>query len=93
MATRKRKVLRTEANIVASIDEELVNDSDSDANCVPEISSSEESYDQNDIADSGPCPSVDGVCKRDPSTKYSTLHRKSSSTICCSKWNRYDGIY
>jgi hypothetical protein len=28
MATRKGKVLRTEADIVASIDEELANDSD-----------------------------------------------------------------
>jgi hypothetical protein len=89
MVTRKRKVLRTEADIVASIDEELANNSDSDTDCVPEISSSEES-DGNDISDSG--PSVNGFCKKGSSTKYSTLHRKSSSTICCSKWNRYVGI-
>jgi hypothetical protein len=41
MATRKRKVLRTEADIEASVGEELANDSDSDADCVPEISNSE----------------------------------------------------
>jgi hypothetical protein len=58
-------VLRTEANIVAFIDEELVNDSDSDADCVPEISSSEESDDENDISDSGLGPSVDGFCKKE----------------------------
>jgi hypothetical protein len=92
MATRKRKMLRTEADRVASIDEELANDSNSDVDCVPEISNSEDSDDENDISDSGPGPSVDGFCKKDPSTRYSTLHRKSSSTICCSKWNRYDGI-
>jgi hypothetical protein len=40
---------------VASIDEELANDSDSDADCVPEISSSGES-DENDISDSGSGP-------------------------------------
>jgi hypothetical protein len=50
MATRKRKLLRTEADIVASIDEELANESDSDADCVPEISSSEESEDENDVS-------------------------------------------
>jgi hypothetical protein len=61
MATRKRKVLRTEADIVASFDEELAKDSDSDADCVPDISSSEESDDENDISDSGPSPSVDRV--------------------------------
>jgi hypothetical protein len=82
MASRKRKVLRTEADIMASIDEELANDSDSNAHCVPEISSSEESDDENDISDSGPGPSVDGFCKKRSSNKYSTLHRKSSSTIC-----------
>jgi hypothetical protein len=49
MATRKRKLLRTEADIVASIDEELANDSD----------------DENDISDSGPGPSVDRFCKKD----------------------------
>jgi hypothetical protein len=49
---------------VASIDEEIVNDSDSDADCVPEISSSEYSDDEN-IWDSGPGPSVDGFCKKD----------------------------
>jgi hypothetical protein len=65
MATRKRKVLRTEAGTVATIDEELANDSDSDADRVREISSSEESDDENDIADSGPGPSVDGFCKTD----------------------------
>jgi hypothetical protein len=42
-----------------------VNDSDSDADCVPEISSSEESDDENDISDSGLGPSVDGFCKKD----------------------------
>jgi hypothetical protein len=46
---------------VASIDEELVNDSDSDADCVPQISSNEDSDDENDILDSGPGPSVDQV--------------------------------
>jgi hypothetical protein len=50
---------------VASIDEELANDSDSDEDCVPEISSSEESDDENDISDSGADPSVDGFCKKD----------------------------
>jgi hypothetical protein len=65
MGTKKRKVLRTEADIVASIDEELANDSDSDTDWVPEISSSEESDDENDISDSGPGPSVDGFCKKD----------------------------
>jgi hypothetical protein len=35
MATRKRKLLRTEADIVASTDK-LVSYSDSDADCVPE---------------------------------------------------------
>jgi hypothetical protein len=65
MATRKRKVLRTEADIVASIDEELANDSDSDADCVPEILSSEECDDENDISDLGPGPSVHGFCKKD----------------------------
>jgi hypothetical protein len=77
---------------VASIDEELVNDSDSDADCVPEIWSSEESDDENGISDLGLGPSVDGFCRKRSSTKYSTLHRKSSSTICCLKWNRDDGI-
>jgi hypothetical protein len=62
MATRKRKFLRTEADIVASIDEELANDSDSDADCVPKISSSEETDDENDISYSGLGPSVDGFC-------------------------------
>jgi hypothetical protein len=38
---------------------------DSDADSVPEISSSEESDDENDISDSGPGPSVDGFCKKD----------------------------
>jgi hypothetical protein len=56
MATRKRKVLRTEAGIVASIEEVLANDSDSDADCVPEILSSEESDDENDISDLGSRP-------------------------------------
>jgi hypothetical protein len=50
---------------VASIDEELANDSDSDAHCVLEISSSEESDDENDISDFGPGPSVDGFRKKD----------------------------
>jgi hypothetical protein len=63
MATRKRKVLRTETD-VASIHEELANDSDSDADFVPEISSSEESDDENDISGSGPGPSADGFCKK-----------------------------
>jgi hypothetical protein len=48
-----------------SIDKELVNDSDSDEDCAPQISSSEESNDENDISDSGPSPSVDGFCKKD----------------------------
>jgi hypothetical protein len=65
MATRKRKLLRTEADVVASVDEELANDSDSDADCVPEISSSEESVDENEISGSRPAPSVDGFCKKD----------------------------
>jgi hypothetical protein len=59
MASRKRKLLRNEANIVAPIDEELANDSDSDTDCVPEISSSEESADENDVSDSGPGPGID----------------------------------
>jgi hypothetical protein len=50
---------------VASIDEELVNDSDSDEDCVPEISSSAESDDENDISDSSPGPSVDGFFEKD----------------------------
>ena len=50
---------------MASVDEELVNDSDSDADCVPEISSSEKSDDENDISDSGPGPSVGGFCEKD----------------------------
>ena len=50
---------------MASIDEELANDSDSDADCVPEISSSEESDDENDISDSGPGPSVHRFCEKD----------------------------
>jgi hypothetical protein len=50
---------------VASIEEELANDSDSDEDCVPEISSSEESDDENDISHSGPGPSVDEFCKKD----------------------------
>jgi hypothetical protein len=50
---------------VASIDEELVNDSISDEDCVPQISSSEESHDENYISDSGLGPSVDGFCKKD----------------------------
>jgi hypothetical protein len=41
---------------VDSIDEELANDSDSDADCVPEILSSKESDDENDISDSGSGP-------------------------------------
>jgi hypothetical protein len=49
---------------VASIDEELVNDSDSDEDCVPQISSSKESDDENDISDLGPGPSVDGFCEK-----------------------------
>jgi hypothetical protein len=49
---------------MASIDEELLNDSDSDKDCVPEISSSEESDDENDISDSGLGPSVDRFCKK-----------------------------
>jgi hypothetical protein len=65
MATRQRRLLKTEADIVASIDEELANDSDSDEDCVPEISSSEDSDDEKDISDSGLGPSVDGICKRD----------------------------
>jgi hypothetical protein len=77
---------------VVSVDEELVNDSDSDADCVPEISSSEESDDEKDISDSGLGRSVDGFCKKDRQPSIFTLHRKSSSIIWCSKWNRYDGI-
>jgi hypothetical protein len=50
---------------VASVDEELVNDSDSDEDCVPQISSIEESDDENDISDSDPGPTVDGFCKKD----------------------------
>jgi hypothetical protein len=49
---------------VASIDEELANDRDTDADCVPEISSSEESDDENNILDSGLGPSAHGFCKR-----------------------------
>jgi hypothetical protein len=65
MATRKRKLLRTEADIVASIDEELANDSDSDADCMLEISSSEESADENDVSDSGLGRSRDGFCRKE----------------------------
>jgi hypothetical protein len=50
---------------VACIDEELANDSDSDEDCVPEISNIEESDDENDISDSSPGPTVDGFCKND----------------------------
>jgi hypothetical protein len=50
---------------VASVDEELANDSDSDADCVPEILSGEERDDENDISDSGLGPSVDGFCEKD----------------------------
>jgi hypothetical protein len=53
---------------VASIDEELVNDSDSDEECVPEISSSENSDDENNISHPGGGgldPSVDWFCKKD----------------------------
>jgi hypothetical protein len=64
MATRERRLFRTEADIGSYIDEELANDSDSDADCVPEISSTEESDDEN-ISDLGPVPSVDGFCKKD----------------------------
>jgi hypothetical protein len=64
MATRKEHCLELK-RIVASIDEELVNDSDSDADCVPEIASSEESDDENDISDLGPGPSVDWFCEKD----------------------------
>jgi hypothetical protein len=49
---------------VASIDEELVNDSDSDKDCVLQISSSEDSDDENDISDSGLGSSVDGFCEK-----------------------------
>jgi hypothetical protein len=65
MATRKRKLLRTEADIVASIDKKLANDSDSDTDCVLEISNSEDSADNNDISDSGPGPSINGFCTKD----------------------------
>jgi hypothetical protein len=44
---------------VASIDVELANDSDSEEDCVPEISSSEESHDENNISDLG-----SGFCKK-----------------------------
>jgi hypothetical protein len=64
MVTRKRKLLRTEANIVASIDEELANESDSDADCVPEISISEERADENDVSDWGPGPCIDGFVQK-----------------------------
>jgi hypothetical protein len=37
---------------------------DSDADCVPEISNSEESDDEKDISDLGPGPGVDGFCKK-----------------------------
>jgi hypothetical protein len=50
---------------VASIDEKLANDSDSDEDCVLEILSSEESDDENDTSDLGPGPSVDRFCKKD----------------------------
>jgi hypothetical protein len=50
---------------VASIDEELVNDSDSDEDCVLQISSIEESDDENNISDLGPGPRVDGFCEQD----------------------------
>ena len=38
--------------------------SDSDADCVPEISSSEERADENDVSDSGPGPCIDGVVQK-----------------------------
>jgi hypothetical protein len=65
VAGRKRKLLRTEADVVASIDEEVANDSDSDADCVPEISNSEESADKNDILYSYLGPSIVGFCTKD----------------------------
>jgi hypothetical protein len=50
---------------VVCIDEELANDSNSNADCAPEISCSEESADENNILDLGPGPSVDGFCRKD----------------------------
>jgi hypothetical protein len=65
MATTKKKLLRTQAEIMASTDEELVNDSESDTDCVPEILSCEDSADKNNISDLGPGPGVDGFCTKD----------------------------
>jgi hypothetical protein len=41
-----------------------MNDSDSDEDCVPQISSNEESDDENDISDLDPGPSVEGFCEK-----------------------------
>jgi hypothetical protein len=76
---------------VASVDEKLANDSDSDEDCVLEISNSAESDDENDISDSGLGPSVDGFCEKIVNEVFHSS-QEIQRTICCSKWNRYGGI-
>jgi hypothetical protein len=77
---------------VASIDEEIVNDSDSDADCVPEISSSEESDDENDVSDSGPGPSVGDFCEKHRQLSIPLFTGNPAVQFAVQKWNRYDGI-
>jgi hypothetical protein len=59
---------------VAPIEKELANDSDSDADFVPEILCCEENADENNISESGPGPSVDRICTKDcqPSIPFLT---------------------
>jgi hypothetical protein len=64
--------------MVASIDEELANDSDPDADCAPEIFS-EDSADENDIPDSGLSPSIDGFFTEDH--QLSTLFFKGDPAV------------
>jgi hypothetical protein len=62
MTARKRKTL-DEGDLLAVTEEELANDSDSDAEYVPELSSSDESASDSDSSDSG--LSVQGFSKKD----------------------------
>jgi hypothetical protein len=61
MAARKRKNCY-EGDLLAVIEEEFANDSYSDAECVLELSSSEESASDSDISDTG--LSVQGFSKK-----------------------------
>jgi hypothetical protein len=62
MASRKRRV--HEEDLPAVIEEELANDSDSDAGCVLELSSSDDNNsDSSELSDSG--PGVQGFSKKD----------------------------